>query len=132
MKYFLDTNICIYLINRRPVYLLNKFATYLPKQIVVSSIVVSELEFGVQNSQQVARNRTRLEEFLAPFTVAPYDRACARQYGKIRALLQKQGQLIGREDLLIAAQAMASNATLVTNNEREFLRISDLKVENWI
>ena len=132
MKYFLDTNICIYLINRRPDYLIQKFTKYAPKEILISSIVVSELEFGVEKSQQVIRNRARLEAFLTPFTVAAYDHAAARQYGIIRANLQKQGLLIGREDLLIAAHVLASNATLVTNNEREFLRVPNLKVENWI
>lgn len=131
MKYFLDTNICIYIINKRPPALIARFTRFEPYEIGISAIGVSELEYGVAKSNYPERNRQRLDGFLRPFEVVPYDRAAARAYGLVRAALDRSGELIGREDLLIAAQALANDFTLVTNNEREFLRVPDLKVENW-
>ena len=131
MKYFLDTNICIYIINKHPATIMAKFAQFEPYEIGVSAIVVSELQYGVAKSSQLQRNQQRLDAFLAPFQVVPYDKAAALAYGNIRAALEKNGQLIGREDLLIAAHALANDFTLVTNNEHEFLRVPNLKIENW-
>jgi tRNA(fMet)-specific endonuclease VapC len=96
-----------------------------------SAIVVSELQYGVAKSSQPQRNQGRLDAFLTPFQIVPYDRGAAQMYGTIRATLERSGQLIGREDLLIAAHALAVDLTLVTNNEQEFLRVPNLKVENW-
>lgn len=131
MNYFLDTNICIYIMNKRPPAIIARFAQFQPYEIGISAIVVSELEYGVAKSHQPSRNQQRLELFLSPFQIVPYDRAAAQAYGTIRATLERNGQLIGREDLLIAAHALAADMTLVTNNEQEFLRVPDLKVENW-
>ena len=131
MKYFLDTNICIYIINKRPAPIITKFAQFEPYEIGISAIVVSELQYGVAKSSQPERNRQRLDAFLTPFEILPYDEAAAQVYGAIRATLEKTGQPIGREDLLIAAHALANDLILVTNNEQEFLRIPQLKVENW-
>jgi tRNA(fMet)-specific endonuclease VapC len=131
MNYFLDTNICIYLINQRPPAVIAKFTQFEPYEIGISTIVISELNYGVAKSRQVERNQARLDAFLMPFQIVAYDRAAAQAYGAIRATLERAGQLIGREDLFIAAQALANNFTLVTNNEQEFLRVPNLKVENW-
>jgi tRNA(fMet)-specific endonuclease VapC len=131
MKYFLDTNICIYIINKRPAELIKKITQLEPYEIGISAIVVSELEYGVAKSSRPEQNQKRLDGFLRPFQIAPYDHAAARVYGRIRATLERKGEPIGREDLLIAAHALANNGILVTNNEREFLRVPDLQVENW-
>ncbi|VAW30151.1 VapC toxin protein [hydrothermal vent metagenome] len=131
MKYFLDTNICIYVMNKRPAAVIAKFTEFSPQEIAISVIVISELQYGVAKSSRPQRNQQLLDAFLRPFQTVPYDKAAAHAYGIIRAVLEKQGQPIGREDLLIAAHALAADLTLVTNNEAEFRRIPDLRVENW-
>ena len=98
----------------------------------ISTVVLSELEYGVAKSQQVERNRQRLADFLQPFIIVPYDAAAARAYGTLRTQLERSGQLIGREDMMIAAHALSLEATIVTNNAREFQRVSGLVVENWV
>ena len=131
MKYFLDTNICIYVINKRPSAVLEKLMQFSPQALGISAIVVSELHYGVAKSSQPERNRQLLDAFLRPFQVVPYDEAAAEAYGIIRADLEKKGQPIGREDLLIAAHALSADLTLVSNNEAEFLHVPNLRVENW-
>ena len=131
MNYFLDTNICIYLINQRPPSIVEKLMKFSPQELGISAIVVSELQYGVAKSSQSERNRQLLDAFLRPFQIVPYDAAAAEAYGLIRADLEKKGQPIGREDLLIAAHALAADLTLVTNNEAEFKRVPNLRVENW-
>ncbi|MCC6602382.1 MAG: PIN domain-containing protein [Anaerolineae bacterium] len=131
MNYFLDTSICIYLINQRPSSIVEKLMQFSPQELGISAIVVSELQYGVAKSSQSERNRQLLDAFLRPFQIVPYDAAAAEAYGLIRADLEKKGQPIGREDLLIAAHALAADLTLVTNNEAEFKRVPNLRVENW-
>ena len=108
-----------------------RLSQYAPADLGISTIVLSELEYGVAKSTHVDRNRRKLDVFLSAFTIVPYDSAAAQAYGRIRADLQKSGNLIGREDMMIAAHAVAANVTLITNNEREFGRIPALTVENW-
>lgn len=131
MKYFLDTNICIYVMNKRPTAVIAKFTEFPPQEIGISVIVISELQYGVAKSSRPRRNQQLLDAFLRPFQIVPYGKEAAYAYGTIRAALEKKGQPIGREDLLIAAHALAANLTLVTNNEAEFRRIPDLRIENW-
>jgi len=131
MKYFLDTNICIYVMNKRPAAIIAKFSEFPPQEIAISVIVVSELQYGVAKSSRPQRNQQLLDAFLRPFQIVPYDKAAAHAYGTIRATFEKKGQPIGQEDLLIAAHALAADLTLVTNNEAEFRRIPDLRIENW-
>lgn len=131
MNYFLDTNICIYLINQRPPSIVEKLMQFSPQELGISAIVVSELQYGVAKSTQSERNRQLLDAFLRPFQIVPYDAAAAEAYGLIRADLEKKGQPIGREDLLIAAHALSADLTLVTNNEAEFKSVPNLRVENW-
>lgn len=131
MKYLLDTNICIYLINKRPVKVFDKFKRYEISDVGISSITASELAFGVAKSRS-AKNREVLEEFLLPLHIAQYDTAAAMIYGDIRASLEAQGKTIGPLDMLIAAHALSLGATLISNNEKEFKRVAMLKVENWI
>ena len=131
MKYLIDTNICIYIMNKRPVDTIRRFKQFDPGQIGISSITVSELESGVQKSGHRKMNQTRLDEFLVPFEILPYDQAAAGVYGEIRVELEKRGQPIGALDTLIAAHALSRNLILITSNEKEFMRIERLRVENW-
>jgi len=129
--YLLDTNTCIFLKNRKPLHVLDRLKSALNKGIVISSITVAELQFGIYNSQNIEKNRISLTEFLAPFTIIDFDDSDAETFGKIRSRLKKQGKLIGPYDMLIAAQAITKNMILVTNNTEEFNRISELRIEDW-
>ncbi len=132
MKYMLDTSICISIIRQKPARLLEKIVQFVPGEIGVSSITVSELMYGAQKSAFPDRNLTALEKFLLPLEIVDYNRSAAFVYGKIRAELERVGHPIGAMDLLIGAHALSLDVTLVTNNVREFQRISNLKLENWL
>jgi len=134
VAFLLDTNICIYLINRRPGHekLLERVARYEYGAVLISTVTLAELEFGVAKSSRGAANRHRLGLFLASFELASFDGRAAAAYGPLRARLESRGAPIGPLDTLIAAHALALEATLVTNNTREFARVSGLKVENWL
>ena len=129
--YMLDTNICIYIINKRPPQVRAHFEGLRYGQVVVSSITGAELAFGVAKSGS-ARNREALEKFLAPLEVLSFDSQAMYAYGALRAQLQASGQPIGALDTLIAAHALVVGATLVTNNLAEFDRVPGLGRENWV
>ncbi len=131
MKYLIDTNICIYMMNKRPAEIIRKFKQFELGEIGISIITVSELQYGVAKSTYRKKNEVRLEEFLAPFEILTYDQTAARVYGDIRFQLEKRGQPIGPLDLLIAAHAISQDLVLITNNDKEFKRIKKLKIENW-
>ena len=131
MRYLLDTNICIYLIKQKSSIILEKIKNAQPLGVGISSITLSELEYGVQKSTLIDRNALNLLQFLTLFNVVPFDESAARIYGKIRATLERKGQLIGGMDMLIGAHSLSMNAILVTNNIREFKRIDGLQLENW-
>jgi tRNA(fMet)-specific endonuclease VapC len=131
-SFLLDTNICIYLIKKRPANVLRRIQEYSFAEISISCITLSELEYGIHKSSQPFRNRIALAEFLASFDILAFDDNAALVYGKIRWDLERYGQPIGGMDLLIAAHALSIQCTLVTNNEREFKRIPGLLVENWV
>lgn len=131
MTYMLDTTICIYIIRRNPIRVLQRLQTKSITDVSISSITVSEMEYGVEKSQRKTSNRIALLRFLAPLSVLSYDANAARHYGNIRTTLEKTGQPIGAMDLLIAAHARALNLILVTNNVNEFSRIPGLQIENW-
>jgi tRNA(fMet)-specific endonuclease VapC len=130
MKYLLDTDTCIYLINERSRRVLARFRRHVVGDIGVSTVTVSELAWGVAKTGS-ARNRAALEAFLLPLEIAPYDLPAAMQYGDVRADLARRGVPIGPLDTMIAAHALSLGATLVTNNVREFARVRHLRVENW-
>ena len=132
MKYLLDTNICIYIIKEKPPHVLKKFRATNPGDIAISSITVSELEYGVYKSSNKIKNKEALNEFLLPLEIADYDYHAAMIYGKIRADLEQKGTPIGALDNLIAAHALSLGIPLITNNEKEFSRVQDLPVINWI
>lgn len=131
MSYMLDTNICIYAMKKKPEDVLKRFKKELFNGLCISSITLAELEFGMQNSSNPAKNEQALLRFLAPLTVVPFGASAASEYGEIRAYLQQRGTPIGPMDMLIAAHARNENMILVTNNVREFERVPNLKVENW-
>ncbi len=99
-------------------------------QLILSAIVLAELEFGAAKSG-IARHRTRLDGLLASLPIEPFTQSDSVTYGRLRALLQRRGEMIGALDALIAAQALRLGATVVTHNVREFSRIPGLKIENW-
>ena len=131
MRYLLDTNICIYIIKRKPPEVLERLTSLEPEEVGISSITVAELEYGVAKSSRPRQNRDALINFLAPLQILAFDDEAARHYGDIRVHLEKTGQPIGAMDLLIAAHARSRSLTLVTNNEREFSRVPGLVVEDW-
>ena len=131
-RMMLDTNICIYIIKQRPLSVKKRFESYEIGQLCISSITVSELMYGVYKSQHVERNLQALEQFLMPFEIVDFDTGAAVAYGKIRATLEKQGQVIGGMDMQIAGHAISLGMTVVTNNTKEFQRIEGLALENWV
>jgi len=132
MELVLDTNICIYLIKRKPPSVLKRFDALAAGTVAISSITVAELELGVQKSQYPSQNQHALEQFLLPLVILLFDQEAARTYGKLRAWLETRGKTIGALDMLIAAHALSKRLPLATNNVREFSRVPGLKVLNWV
>ena len=133
MLYMLDTNICAYILRERPRSVKEKLklVSEAGAQLGLSSIVVSGLFYGAFRKGS-PRLLKVIEDFVEAFEIFNFDSRAAREYGKLRAELEKRGEIIGPYDLQIAAHALALNAVLVTNNEKEFRRIAHLKVENWL
>lgn len=132
MRYMLDTNICIYIINRRPVEVYQRFKHLKIGDVCISAITFFELQFGIAKSRNPKKNQFALTEFLSPLEILDLPSTAAPSFGEVRAFLHKQGTPVGNYDLLIAAHALHLDMTLVTNNIKEFARISDLRVENWV
>lgn len=128
----LDTNICIALIKRQPPELIAKLRKHKPGDVAISSITLAELHFGVAKSQQPEKNRAALEQFLLPLEILAFDDVSSEYYGRVRAALEAEGTPIGPLDTLIASHALSINATVVTNNMREFSRVRGLRVQNWL
>jgi len=131
MEYLLDTNICIYIIKRKPEIVLEKFKELALGSVGISTITLAELEYGIRKSGNPSKNLEALNQFLVPLDILDFDYNATLEYGKIRADLERLGTPIGPLDTLIAAHALSQNVTLVTNNENEFRRVAALKVENW-
>ena len=132
ITYLLDTNICIYIIKRKPLYVFEKFETLTPGTVGVSSITVAELLYGVSKSSFPDKNHDALQQFLVPIEIIEFDYEAAEYYGKLRSRLEKMGKPIGPLDMLIGAHALSLNVPLITNNLKEFNRIEGLQTENWI
>ncbi len=130
--YMLDTNICIDIIRKKNARLVTKLSSFSPGEICLSTIVLAELEFGAAKCRDSVKNTRALIKFCAPFGILPFDNDAAYAYGYVRCQLESKGTPIGPMDTLIAAHALALDATLVTNNMREFKRVKGLKLENWI
>ena len=134
MKYVLDTNACIALINGKPTAVRIRFQDAIARgaEVNVSTVVVFELWYGVAKSAQQESNTSRLETFLAgPISLLSFDEEDARAAGRIRAAVEKAGRPIGAYDLLIAGQAVRHKLTLVTANGKEFVRVKGLVCEDW-
>ena len=132
MKLMLDTNTCIALIKRKPAHALQKFSEYQVGDIGFSAVTLAELLYGISKSQHQAKNQAALDEFMLPLEVAAFDERATAVYGVLRAALEKQGTPIGPLDTMIAAHALSLGVTLVTNNTREFNRVPELTVVDWI
>ena len=131
MKYFLDTNICIYLINAKFPDMNTYYLTRNPSDIFISTVVLSELVYGVQKSKHREQNLAKLEVFLSEINLVPLDDKAALIAGQIRADMDRAGTPIGGNDILIAATTLANQGLLVTNNTREFSHIHGLQLEDW-
>jgi tRNA(fMet)-specific endonuclease VapC len=132
MKYLLDTNICIYIIKKKPLSVFEKIQLLQIDDIGISAITLAELEYGVSKSSYPERNELALLKFIAPLEILPFTEKAAKTYGQLRAFLEKAGQIIGTLDLFIGSHAKSENLILVTNNVSEFSRIPDLKIEKWV
>lgn len=128
----LDTNICIYILRDRPIELLNKLNA--ADDISISSIVYAELLYGIELSPKKSKKlrSEQLDRFLRYLAIVPWDENAALNCSQIRADLKKAGTPIGNMDLLIGSHARSLETLLVTNNIKEFKRIHNLKVINWI
>jgi tRNA(fMet)-specific endonuclease VapC len=127
----LDTDICIYIIKRKPLRVLERLESIQPDQLSMSAITFAELMNGAKKSQRVEANVSRLNALGEILEICSFDQQAAVAYGDVRSSLEKRGEVIGPHDLLIAAHALSLDRTLVTNNEREFKRVEGLKVDNW-
>ena len=132
MTYMLDTNICIYAMKNKPEQVLQRLKKELNSGVCISPITLAELEYGMKHSSNPVKNEQALLRFLVPLSVLPFGTTAASEYGEILTYLQSIGTPIGSLDMLIAAHARSEDMILVTNNVREFERVPDLDVENWV
>jgi len=130
-KYLLDTNIVIYVLKRRPKEVLDVFNIN-ASRMAISSITLSELLYGAEKSQNIDKNLEAIEEFISHLDVLPYAAKASQHYGQIKTALEKKGEIIGENDIHIAAHAISQGLILVTNNLREFKRVPNLAFENWV
>lgn len=130
--YMLDTNTCIYVLKNRSNRLRHKFKV--TRSLCISAITYSELCYGIENGQAALRRRRweQLHDFTRMLLIESLGEAVGQHYGRLRALLRRQGRPIGNNDLFIAAHALSLGSVLVTNNEREFSLVPDLTLENWL
>ncbi|MFZ0770404.1 MAG: type II toxin-antitoxin system VapC family toxin [Candidatus Sulfotelmatobacter sp.] len=130
-RYLLDTNICIYIRQKRPDRVLRRFRKLRPGEAVLSVITYGELLYGAEKSVHRTAALERLRELVHLLPAMALPETAAETYGATRAELESNGEMIGNNDLWIAAHALAAGLTLVTNNEKEFRRVRGLKIQNW-
>ncbi|HEY2294166.1 MAG TPA: type II toxin-antitoxin system VapC family toxin [Thermoanaerobaculia bacterium] len=130
--YILDTDICSYLMKRSQPALIERVKTFAPRDLKVSVITLFELEYGIQRSDRPDPLRRVVRAFLENVELLDWTESAAREAGAVRAELAAAGSPIGAYDLQIAGHARSLGATLVTNNLREFSRISGLRLANWV
>jgi tRNA(fMet)-specific endonuclease VapC len=130
--WMLDTNTCSYVLKHRPAAARKRFEAARPRELAISSVVLAELNYGAARLPAGAKIAKEIADFAARLEVVSWDAAAAVTYGQLRARLEKRGRLIGAMDLMIAAHALSNGSTLVTSNLREFGRVSDLPLENWV
>jgi tRNA(fMet)-specific endonuclease VapC len=131
MKYLLDTNICIYFLNKNGL-VVEEIKRIPDEDLAISIITVGELEYGAYNSEKIENNQRRIEFLKNKIKTLNIDFEIVKEYGKIKAKLRKQGNLIDDFDILIGATAIVNNLTLVTNNQQHFSRIENVALENWV
>lgn len=131
VRYLLDTNICIYIAKHNPPAVRERFSRHTADELAMSVVTLGELRFGAEKSQSRERALAVIAQLEVMMQVAPLTEAVGEHYGQIRAALQRRGEMIGNNDLWLAAHARAAGWVLVTNNEREFVRVEGLQVENW-
>ena len=131
IKYLLDTNIVIYVLKRRPLEVLETFNKN-ANRMAISSITLSELMYGADKSANVHKNLEAIDDFTSHLDVLPYDEKVSQHYGRIKAMLEKKGEIIGENDIHISAHAISQGLILVTNNLKEFKRVPNLALENWV
>jgi tRNA(fMet)-specific endonuclease VapC len=100
--------------------------------MAISSITLSELIYGAEKSQNVDKNLEAIEEFISHLDVLSYDAKASQHYGQIKAALEKKGEIIGENDIHIAAHSISQGLILVSNNLKEFRRVPNLALENWV
>ena len=132
MRYMLDTNICIYIINNKPPKIINRFKKEYIGNIVISSITLAELKFGAYNSGNPSKNLSAITKFTSPIEVLEFNEVASDYFGQVKSHLKASGNMIGQFDMLISAHALQESCILITNNIKEFERVPNLIVENWI
>lgn len=132
MKYYLDTNICIYFMKGTYPHLLRTFMSHSPDNLKIPAIVKAELLYGAEKSQKREDNLEKVRRFLLPYEIVPFDDNTAVSYSIIRTAMEKTGGVIGPNDLMISATVLSHGNILITNNEKEFQRVPGLMIENWI
>ncbi len=130
LRFVLDTNICIFAIKNKPSNV-RQALNRRPGQLCVSAITAMELRYGAEKSATPARNHAVIDGFLKRLEVLNYDRAAATHAGRLRAELARAGTPIGPYDAMIAGHARSRGFVLVTNNTREFSRVSGLRLDDW-
>jgi tRNA(fMet)-specific endonuclease VapC len=131
VKFLLDTNVCIKILNGSSETVVARMRNHDPAEITLSAVVRAELVYGARKSRHVAANLRLIEAFCEPFACFPFDDRAADVYGGIRTDLERLGQPIGPNDLMIASTALAHSLTLVTHNLSEFTRVPSLRIEDW-
>jgi tRNA(fMet)-specific endonuclease VapC len=130
--HLIDTSICVAILRGASPHVGPRFRAAMRAGVAVSSITVAELHYGLERSSNPAKEREGVENLLAAVVILPFDGKAAEGYGLLRRYLERRGEIIGQFDLLIASHAVAQNATLVTNNTREFSRVPTLQLEDWL
>ncbi|MDA3810895.1 MAG: PIN domain-containing protein [Spirochaetaceae bacterium] len=131
MTYYLDANICIYFLKGKNKILKDKILSMNPNEIKIPSIVRAELLYGVEKSQRIEENREKVLQFLFPIETIAFNEPEADIYSKIRVQLEKNRNIIGPNDLIIASTVLANDGILITNNVKEFNRVDKLQIEDW-
>ena len=131
MKYLLDTDTCSYVMRQSSTVLLERFRRISSSDAAISVITQGELQAGLAKKPEATQLRQRLERLNAALPTVALPELAAFSYAQIRQQLERKGQIIGANDLWIAAHALAANLTLVTNNTREFRRVPGLEVVDW-
>lgn len=131
IKWLLDTNACIAVMNEKPPSVRQRLVKKTVSEVGISTISLHELQYGVFKSARVAQNKKTLDAFLKYIQVLDWADGCAKTAGRIRSDLEKNGNLIGPYDILIAAHAVSEAATLVTHNTKEFSRVNGIKLIDW-